>query len=225
MPESSPAPGTGPGPVPAEHAALARRLRAAEDRLYPLAMVDTDRYQRAVQLVGRLARRLAETCASLDELAAAEADARGWLDDPAVTGGIPLAGLDPDLVVEAALSQRFRTLLGDQGAALRERALERARAAGLAWAVLEEPDPAAWSAGSARWVEAHVVTGTVLVRSVAADPGTGAPVYRIEVFTGAGSGAGSPGAPGHGIRVEEFQDRAAWQAAIEAVRRASESES
>jgi hypothetical protein len=217
MSESPPVPGAGPGPVPAEHAAFARRLRTAEDRLYPLAMVDADRYQRAVQLVGRLAGRLAQTCASLDELAAAEPRARGWLDDPEVTGGVPLAGLDPDLVIGAALAQRFRTLLSEQGAALRRRALDRARAAGLAWAVLEEPDPAAWSAASARWVEAHAVTGTVLVRSVVADPGTGAAVYRIEVFAGAGQR--------DGIRVEEFTDRAAWESAIEEVRRATESES
>ncbi len=221
MSHSPPAPGAGPSPVPAEHAALARRLRTAEDRLYPLAMIDTDRYQRAVQLVGRLANRLAETCGSLDELADAETRARGWLDDPEITGGIPLTGLDPDLVARAALSQRFRTLLRDQGAALRQRALDRARAAGLAWAVLEEPGPAAWSAGSARWVEAHVATGTVLVRSVEADPATGAPVYRIEVFAGAGPAA----APAHGIRVEEVHDRAAWQSAIEDVRRETESES
>jgi hypothetical protein len=209
--------GAGPGPVPAEHAAFARRLRAAEDRLYPLAMIDADRYQRAVHLVGRLAGRLAETCTSLDELAAAEPQVRAWLDDPAINGGVPRAGLDPDLVIEAALAQRFRTLLSDQGAALRNQVLERARAAGLAWAVLEEPDPAAWSAASARWVEVHVATGTVLVRSVAADPASGAPVFRIEVFAGASQA--------DGIRVEEFADRAAWQSAIEDVRRATESES
>ena len=223
MSESPPVPGAGPGPVPAEHAAFARRLRTAEDRLYPLAMVDTDRYQRALQLVGRLAGRLAETCADLDELAAVEPRVHGWLDDPEITGGVPLTGLDPDLVVEAALAQRFRTLLSDQGGALRNRTLERARAAGLAWAVLEEPDPAAWSAGSVRWVEAHVASGTVLVRSVAADPGTGAPVYRLELFAGTGSTGGTSQA--HGIRVEEFQDRAAWESAIDDARRSAESES
>jgi hypothetical protein len=210
-------PGVGPGPVPAEHAELARRLRAAEDRLYPLAMVDADRYQRAVHLVGRLAGRLAETCDSLDELAVAEPDARRWLADPEVTGGVPVAGLDPDLVVGAALAQRFRALLSLQGAALREQALERARAAGLAWAVLAEPDPASWRAGAARWVEVHVGTGTVLVRSVAADPGTGVPVYRLEMFADA--------ADTGGIEVAEFADRDAWESAVEAARRAAESES
>jgi hypothetical protein len=217
MSESPLVPGAGPGPVPAEHAAFARRLRTAEDRLYPLAMIDADRYQRAVQLVGRLAARLAQVCDDLDELAAAEPQVRGWLDDPEVTGGVSAAGLDRDLVVDAALAQRFRTLLSDQAAALRNRILDRARAAGQSWAVLEEPDSASWTAGSARWVEAHVVTGAVLVRSVAADPASGAPVYRIEVFSGAGDA--------HGVRVEEFTDRAEWESAIDDARRSAASES
>ena len=68
-----------------------------------------------------------------------------------------------------------------------------------------------------RWVEVHVATGTVMVRSVAADPGTGAPVYRLELFAGTGHA--------HGIRVEEFQDRAAWESAIKDARRSTESES
>ncbi|SNS70903.1 hypothetical protein SAMN05421812_101502 [Asanoa hainanensis] len=202
------------GPVPAEHAAFARRLRAAEDRLYPLAMVDTDLYERAVRLVGRLAGRLAETCTNLDELAAAEASVRGWLDDGDVTGGVPVAGLDPDMVVSAALAARFRALLGEQAAALRARALDRARAAGLAWAVLEQPDAAAWRGASARWVEAHVHSGTVLVRSVVADPDSGAPLYRIEVYPGVGD-----------FRVAEFDDRATWESTVEDERRSVESES
>ena len=217
MSESPPVPGAGPGPVPAEHAALARRLRTAEDRLYPLAMVDADRYQRAVQLVGRLAGRLAETCASLDELAAAEPRVRGWLADPEVTGGVPVAGLDPDLVVEAALAQRFRTLLSDQAAALRTRALERARAAGLAWAVLEEPDPAGLERGLGA-----VGGGARRHRN---GPG---PIGRRRSRDGCAGlpdrGVRRPG-PRTGSGWRSSEDRAAWESAIEDARRAAESES
>jgi hypothetical protein len=218
MSESSPppAPGDSPGPgrIPPEYAALARRLRAAEDRLFPLAMVDTDRYQRAVRLVGLLARHLAGTCDSLADLDAAGTAAEFWLGVTAQAEGIPLDGLDTGLVIDAALSQRFRALLMEQDGDLRRERIERARRAGLTWAVLEEPDAAAWSGGSARWVEAHVATGTLLVRSVAADPATGVPTYRIEVFD-------NPPA----MRVEEFADRNAWLAAIDQVRAALESES
>jgi hypothetical protein len=204
---------SGPGRVPAAHAAFARRLRAAEDRLYPLAMVDADRYQRAVLLVGLLARRLAAACGSLDELAAAESRVRGWLQDTAGTERVSLDGLDTDLVVDAAMSHRFRELLTDQAAQLQRAAIDRARAAGLAWAVLEEPDPAAWSTGAARWVESHVATGTVMVRSVAADPTTGTPTYQLEVLGGAS------------VRVQTFVDRDEWAAAAAEVRRSFESES
>jgi hypothetical protein len=199
--------------VPAEHAAFARRLRAAEDRLYPLAMIDADRYQRAVVLVGLLARRLAPACGTLDELAAAESRVRGWLQDTAWTERVSLDGLDTDLVVDAAMSHRFRELLTDQAAEIRQAAVDRAKAAGLAWAVLEEPDSAAWSTGAARWVEAHVATGTMMVRSVAADPATGQPTYRLEVLGEAAVGA------------QEFLDRDAWEAGAAEVRRSFESES
>lgn len=205
----------GAGRVPDEYAALARRLRTAEDRLFPLAMVDTDRYQRAVRLVGLLARRLVEACDSLDELGDAEAWMRGWLVDRARADGVPVDGLDMDLVVEAAMSQRFRGLLGEQAAELQRQKIERAREAGLTWVVLEEPDSAAWGAGSARWVEAHVATRVQLVRSVVADRETGKPTYRLEVV----------GAAGSGLECQEFSDRDAWLAAATVVRNTCESES
>jgi hypothetical protein len=204
-----------PGRIPAEHAELARRLRNAEDRLYPIAMVDADRYERALRLVGALARELARTYATLDELALAQPHARARLTAIARTEGIPLTGLDSELVVDAALSQRFRQLLSEQAAQLRQRLIADARAGGAAWAVLEEPDPAAWGAGSARWVETHVTTGALMVRSVDADVRTGQPSYRLEVI----------GGPRGGVRTEEFVDRDDWLAAIDAVRRTIESES
>ncbi|MGV9306587.1 hypothetical protein ACWDLG_24745 [Nonomuraea sp. NPDC003727] len=187
-------------PIPAEYAELARRLRAAEDRLFPLAMIDAERYQRALQLVGALARRLS-LAGDYAALAAAEGEMRGWLDEV----GVSVEGLDAQLVIEAAMSQRFRELL----TAYRSQAVERARAAGLDWAVLEEPDDAAWRGGSARWVEVHVPTGTVMVRSVVAVPVI---TYRLEVT-------------GEAVRVEEFTSRDAWLAAIDQVRQALASES
>ncbi|MFF5207266.1 hypothetical protein [Streptosporangium sp. NPDC000396] len=188
------------GRIPPEYTELARRLRAAEDRLFPLAMVDTERYQRALRLVGALARRLSGI-ADYAALAAVEEEMRGWLDDL----GIPLDGLDTQLVIEAAMSQRFRELLTSS----REQVVERARAAGLEWAVLEEPDDAAWRGGSAQWVEIHIATGSIMVRSVVAEPVI---TYRLEVT-------------GDAVRVEEFTSREAWLAAIEQVRQAFASES
>ena len=202
----------GPAPVPAEHAALAKRLRTAEDRLFPLAMVDAERYQHAVTLVGLLARRLSETCPTLDTLAGAEDQLRAWLAVHARDEGIPLQTLDPELVIDAAMAQRFRGLLAEQAGELQRQTLERARVAGQAWAVLEEPDAAAWTGGAARWVEVHTGTEALMVRSATADPRTGEATYVLEVTS-------------DGVRSEEFTDRDAWLAAVEAVRADFASES
>ncbi len=211
----------GPARIPDEYLDLARRLRTAEDRLYPIAMVDAERYQRAVRLVGLLAQELTQTYATLDELALAQPSGHRRLVAVAGAAGIALDGLDRDLVVQAAMSQRFRALLSDRSTELRQRLVAQARAAGRQWAVLEEPDSAAWSAGSARWVETHVATGALMIRAVAADPQTGRLSYRLEVFGGPDPETGPP----QGIRVEEFADRDAWLAATDEVRRAYESES
>jgi hypothetical protein len=199
---------SGSAPVPVEHAELARRLRSAEDRLFPLAMVDADRYQRATRLVGLLAGRLRETAKTLEELASADADLRVWMRFEE----LPLPGLDPELVIDAAMAMRFRAILAEQAAELQERALDRAREAGQRWAVLEEPDAAAWRAGTARWIEVHVDTRALMVRSVSADPVSGATVYRLEVTS-------------DGVRAEEYSDRDRWLTAADHARAAHESES
>jgi hypothetical protein len=194
--------------VPVEHAELARRLRTAEDRLFPLAMVDADRYQDATRLVGQLARHLRDTAATLDELAHADADLRVWMRFE----GLGVTGLDPELVIDAAMALRFRAILAEQAAELQQQALDRAREAGQRWAVLEEPDSASWTAGSARWVEVHVDRLAVMVRSVVADPASGSPVYRLEVTS-------------DGVRAEEYTDRDEWLAAADRARAELESES
>ena len=55
--------------------ALARvRWRAAEERIYPLAMTDTDAYMDAVEAVGRVLTVLRTRCTSEAELLQAETD-------------------------------------------------------------------------------------------------------------------------------------------------------
>ena len=200
--------------VPAEHAELARRLRSAEDKLFPLAMVDADRYQWAVSLVGRLSADLEASVEGWDDLAAAGPRLRETLPAVAVTQGVPLAALDADLVVDAAMAQQLRRLLVRDADRRREQQLQAAREAGQDWAVLEEPDPAALMHGSAQWVEQHTRTGATLIRSVAADPATGAPVYRLQRV-----GGGAPELD------EEHADPADWNAALDAARRSVASDS
>jgi hypothetical protein len=55
--------------------AIARaRWRAAEKRIYPLAMIDTDAYMDAVEAVARVLAELRTQCTSEAELLQAEAD-------------------------------------------------------------------------------------------------------------------------------------------------------
>jgi hypothetical protein len=55
-------------------AAARARWRAAEARIYPLAMTDTDAYMDAVEAVGRVLAVLRARCASEAELLQAETD-------------------------------------------------------------------------------------------------------------------------------------------------------
>jgi hypothetical protein len=50
------------------------RWRAAEQRIYPLAMTDTDAYMDAVEAVARVLTELRTRCTSEAELVAAETD-------------------------------------------------------------------------------------------------------------------------------------------------------
>ena len=50
------------------------RWRAAEERIYPLAMTDTDAYMDVVEAVGRVLAALRTRCTSEAELLQAEAD-------------------------------------------------------------------------------------------------------------------------------------------------------
>jgi hypothetical protein len=66
---------TGHGPAGRSTLAVARaRWRAAENRLYPPAMTDTDAYMDAVEAVGRVLALLRTRCAREAELLAAETD-------------------------------------------------------------------------------------------------------------------------------------------------------
>jgi hypothetical protein len=82
---------------------LARvRWRAAEERLYPLALADTAAYQEAVTLVGRVLTELRASCANESELLAREADPELFALAE-VTAPVPVSAAD---VVAAACALR-----------------------------------------------------------------------------------------------------------------------
>jgi hypothetical protein len=193
--------------VPARHQELARRLRAAEDRLFPLAMVDAQRYEWAVLLVARVAQDLRACCHGWDDVGAGVERARSGLPGYAREAGVPLAMLDADLVVDAAAAQRVRELLAEAERRRRRDTVEAARRAGLSWAVLEEPDPALLAYGSGQWVEVHVASGATLQRWVGTDPESGAPSYGVRLVSGSAVGV-----------EEQFDDPVAWRDGVQSAR-------
>jgi hypothetical protein len=89
--------------------ALQWRFTAAEGALYPLAITDPERYERAVTLVGLVFRQLRDECATIDDLVARVPGAE-HVTQLAVAQGIPLAGLDPAAIADAAAALRYREL-------------------------------------------------------------------------------------------------------------------
>jgi|GEM_PF-934092 len=179
---------------------FAEQLRAAEDRVFPLAMVDSDRYQRAVTVIGLLAPVLvtrAPTLVALVECGpACIAEARGI----ASRSAIPIGDLDLGDLVDAARAQRLRDIMVANVESEAEAHIEQARAAGLSWAVVSEPEPQTLGiAPEQRWVEEHLSTGTQMVRSILMDPATGAPRFQVELRT----------TDGQGMAIE-CDDRNAW---------------
>jgi hypothetical protein len=179
--------------VTSSPAVMARaRWRAAEDRLYPSLLNDPSAYQRglaAVQAVlGELRRRghdvsdLLELESRADELLAT-----------ACPRGVPLPA---DLLVAVACGMRDRELSADREARRRDAAVDAARSAGRAWAVLDGPDdPAELTEG--RWAAVHLDTGTVIEAAI--DPWARAQAYGISVSAG---------------EAASFADRDAWLSEI-----------
>jgi hypothetical protein len=97
-------------PAAAVPAALQWRFTAAEGALYPLAITDPERYERAVTLVGLVFRQLRDDCASIDELVSRLPGTAERVAQLATAEGVTLVGLDPAAIADAAAALRYREL-------------------------------------------------------------------------------------------------------------------
>jgi hypothetical protein len=155
------------------------RFTTAESRLYPVAMVDPEAYERAVTLTGRLLGDLRATCPDLDAVLRRRESLMLTLTDDPDANRLSLVGLTPETLVDAASALRCRELRAEMDAAAAEARVAAAREAGQEWLV-DEPDPAAVMAGFYRRIERHVPTGAVLISSVEAGrPGVPA-IYTVQ---------------------------------------------
>jgi hypothetical protein len=106
-----------PGREPESLAGARIRWRAAEERLYPLALADSDAYMDAVEAVGRVLTELRTTCTSNADLIRAETDHA--LMDLVGTGSRGGTPPDPATVIAAACALRSVELgaqaLGEDG--------------------------------------------------------------------------------------------------------------
>jgi hypothetical protein len=96
--------------------AILMRFTAAEAAVYPLAMTDPDRYERAVTAVGLEFQQLRRDCPSIDALVERLPAAADQVAELAAAAGISLAGLAPDQVADAAAALRYRELAAATGA-------------------------------------------------------------------------------------------------------------
>ena len=122
------------GDVPPEAMA---RMTAAEARLYPLAMVDPGRYERATTLVGLVAAELRRSCRSVDEVLARREELLAALPRLADGSGVGMADLVPADVVDAASALVCRQLQAHRAAAAWHARIDEARRAGREWLVVE----------------------------------------------------------------------------------------
>jgi hypothetical protein len=88
----------------------AARLRAAEDRLFPLALVDVERYQRGTTLCGLLLDDLRAHCHDLPATLRRRPVLLERLPDLAVMAGLTLEGLQAETLVDASLALRCREI-------------------------------------------------------------------------------------------------------------------
>ncbi len=169
-----------------ERAEALRRARArwwaAEDRLFPMALVDPDAYCRALHVVGLLLKELRGNTTSFDELLALDADPEPLLAAlPAdLTNRMLPAGSTGGgdrLTLDAAFAVRYRELAAIAERSGRAATIASARSAGASWVDLEGSWEAVQRTG-ARHTEVHLATGRALVATV--DPYSGDGPHRLE---------------------------------------------
>ena len=193
------------------------RMTAAEARLYPLAMVDPGRYERATTVVGLVAAELRRSCRRVDEVLGRREELLAALPRLADGSGVGMADLVPADVVDAASALVCRQLQAHGAAAVWHARIDEARRAGREWLVVEA-DPMAVMAGVHQSVELHLPTGSAVVSTVEAATSGGTATYRLELVPAAvtvleGTPAPDPGAAR--VRPQVFTDRQQWLAAVE----------
>ncbi|MGQ0572766.1 MAG: hypothetical protein ACT4RN_01035 [Pseudonocardia sp.] len=169
------------------------RWRAAEDRLYPSLLGDPGSYQRSMTAMQAVVAELRRRGGGTGGLLAAEAAAFDVVAAACPDG----AGLPPELLVAVACGTVDRELTAAREQRRRSAAMDAARAAGRAWAVVDGPQDAA-QLQDGRMIAVHLASGAVVI--AAADPWGRDAAYGLEVTPDGES--------------RTFADRDEWLAAL-----------
>jgi hypothetical protein len=175
MASSDAGPGGPPSPGPGLPPAVLRSWDEAEARLFPLVMAQPELYQQALGAIQQLLGWLRETCQDLPALLAAHERGGDLL------AGDEVPGVRPGLIAAAACATRYRELVAELAAAGRLEALDRARAQGVPWTVVEEngqPERAPYV--PYHRVEAESGTGRAIIVSIGPDETLSRAVYRLD---------------------------------------------
>jgi hypothetical protein len=204
---------------------LVERWNVAERHLYPVVMARPDLYERYLALVRALADDLGDL-SSPEALAAAYDGAVGRAARTAARTGVPTAGLDLDMAAGAAFALRYREVKAAAARAAVAARVEEAKAKGESWVVLQEgsgeqaPDP--YAAAVSSRVEVHVSTGVAIHSFVELDPDTYQPRYGVEAVP-LDPVSGELSRDQEAVAMPRtFDDPAAWERAVAALRRACE---
>ncbi|MBA2323949.1 MAG: hypothetical protein H0V92_08070 [Pseudonocardiales bacterium] len=176
------------------------RWRAAEDRLFPVALVDPDAYRRVLYTVGALLDNLRVSTTSLDQLLDLDVDSAPLLDALPTSS----AGGEDRLTLEAAFAVRDRELAAAAERERRAAAIASARSANATWVDVEGSWEAVQHTG-VRYTEMHLATGRAVVAT--GDPYSGDGPHRLELLV-LDSDTGTPIETTD--RERAFADRAQW---------------
>ena len=200
-------------PVGDQAAELVARWRQADERLYPMVMVDPERFTQIVSVVRAAADQLASET-RVDDLVAARRQGRAVVSRAAETVGIPPTQVgDVELVADAAFHLRYRELT----AQMRRRevidAIAAARARGATWVMVRESGSHLQPAVQPyEGIEMRLADGHAMRAWVDVDPDSFAPVYgseslRLDRDTGAVVDAADPAS------TRTYATREQWEAA------------
>lgn len=173
------------------------RWRAAEDQLYPSLLADPTSYQRTMSAMQAVLAELRRRGGGTEGLLAAESSAAEVVAMACPDG----AAVRAELLVAVACGTVDRELTAEHEQRRRSQAMDAARAAGAAWAVVDGPvDVEELAQG--RMVTVHLASGTVVSATV--DPWAREAAYGLDVLPDGVS--------------RSFDDRSVWLDELRSVR-------